>query len=115
MELDNNFDIKNEEFHIRKIVEDALNQSGITKTKFAKAIGVHLQNLNREFANADWSVMKLKKAGKMLNHDFSWILANEESNLPKTKIKLEIELEEDMLNAILSQFENKKIKNLIQK
>lgn len=115
MKPDNDFDIKNEELHIGKIVEDALNQSGITKTKFAKAIGVHLQNLNREFANADWSVMKLKKAGKMLNHDFSWILANEESNLPKTKIKLEIELEEDMLNTILNKIENKKNKTTIQK
>ena len=43
MKPDNDFDIKNEELHIGKIVEDALNQSGITKTKFAKAIGVHLQ------------------------------------------------------------------------
>ena len=58
--------MKKEELHIGKIVETAFNQSGITKTKFAEAIGVHLQNLNREFANADWSVMKLKKAGKMI-------------------------------------------------
>lgn len=107
--------MKEEELHIGKIVETAFNQSGITKTKFAEAIGVHLQNLNRKFANADWSVIKLRRAGEVLNYDFSWILTDKGAGRPKAKIKLEIELEEDMLDAVLSQLENKKIKNLIQK
>lgn len=107
--------MKKEELHIGKIVETAFNQSGITKTKFAEAIGVHLQNLNREFANADWSVIKLRRAGEVLNYDFSWILTDKGVGHPKAKIKLEIELEEDMLEVVLNQLENKKIKNLIQK
>ena len=107
--------MKEEELHIGKIVETAFNQSGITKTKFAEAIGVHLQNLNREFANSDWSVIKLRRAGEVLNYDFSWILTDKDAGRPKAKIKLEIELEEDMLEVVLNQLENKTIKNLIQK
>ena len=57
-----------EKFHIGSIVQSAFNQSNLTKSDFARKIGINSQNLNRHFENEDWSVIKLIKAGKTLNY-----------------------------------------------
>ena len=100
-------------FHIGSLVENAFRQSGKTKTELANAIGIANQNLNREFKNEDWSVIKLIKAGEFLNYDFSPLFSiAEKTNKPK--VLLQIEIEEEKVNDVLKVINNNELYNLIK-
>ena len=104
-----------EEIHIGKMVEKAFNQSSLTKTAFADAIGILNQNLNREFQKSDWSVIKLIKAGKVLNYDFSSLFAVGERVTQSSKVLLQIEVKEEDVNEVLKIIENKSLYNLLKR
>ena len=86
--------------HIGKLVEDAFNQKPITKKAFANAIGIQSQNIKRHFESEDWSVIKLISAGKVLNHDFSYLF-NPNTKKEKPKILFQIEVTEDNKNDVI--------------
>lgn len=87
--------------HIGSLVESAFNQSNKTKTEFANAIGIANQNLNREFKKEDWSVIKLIKAGRFLNHDFSYLFTLGEPIKSKPKVLVQIEIEDKKVSDVL--------------
>jgi hypothetical protein len=101
--------------HIGKLVESAFNQSEISKSQLSKAIGIYKQNLKREFENSDWSVIKLINAGKILNHDFSYLFTLEsEKESQKTKVILQIEVEDEKINDVLKVIANKNLYKILK-
>ena len=100
--------------HIGSIVEHAFNQSGLSKSEFARAIGIKNQNLNRYFANSDWSVIKLIESGKVLNHSFAYLfeLAGL-SKIESPKIMLQIEVKEDNMKEVAKLIVNKDLYQII--
>ncbi|MFA6779488.1 MAG: hypothetical protein WCU80_06900 [Paludibacteraceae bacterium] len=107
--------METKDFHIGKIVETAFIQSGLTKTEFAKAIGIHNQNLNREFEKQDWSVLKLIDAGKALHFDFSYLFAEIKKKEQKTEVVLQIKIEDSKVNEVLKVIENKELYSILKK
>lgn len=101
--------------HIGNLVENVFNQSNKTKTEFANAIGIANQNLNREFKNEDWSVIKLIKAGQFLQYDFSFLFAIGEPVKAKPKVLLQIEIEEEKVNDVLKVVSNNDLYNIIKR
>ena len=107
--------MEKENLHIGSLVEKAFNQSGKTKTEFAKAIGIANQNLNREFKKEDWSVIKLIRAGQFLNYDFSNLFVIGEPVKAKPKVLLQIEIEEGKVNDVLKVVSDNELYNIIKR
>lgn len=107
--------MEKENLHIGSLVEKAFNQSGKTKTEFAKAIGIANQNLNREFKKKDWGVIKLIKAGQFLNYDFSSLFIIGEPVKAKPKVLLQIEIDEGKVNDVLKIISDKELYNIIKR
>lgn len=102
--------------HIGRIVEEAFKHSRLSKSEFARKIDIPSQNVNRYFENEDWSVIKLIKAGKALNHDFSYLFKLENSNtIEPPKIFLQIEVLEDNMNEVSKLISNKELYQIIKK
>lgn len=101
--------------HIGNLVETAFNQSGKTKTEFANAIGVANQNINREFSKEDWSVIKLIRAGRFLNYDFSGLFEINAKAKDKPKVLLQIEIEDDKVKDVLKVINNSTLYDIIEK
>ncbi len=93
--------MKKDKIHIGEIVERAFYQSGMSKAEFARAIGSHNQNLNREFGNSDWSVLKLIAAGVALNFDFSYLFAVGDNAMQKPRVVLQLEVDDDKVTEVL--------------
>ena len=104
-----------EKIHIGKVVEEAFNKSTMTKTALAEAIGVHNQNLNREFKKQDWSVIKLISAGRALGYDFSPLFSIGKKEVQQPKVILQIEVKEENINDVLKIIENKSLYNILKK
>lgn len=98
--------MENKKIHIGKIVESAFIKSKASKKEFAAAVGIHEQNVNREFKNEDWSVIKMINAGRFLKEDFGYLFS-----LKKTppKVILQIEITKDKINSVLEAIENQKL------
>ena len=109
--------MKTEKIHIGKIVETAFNQSNMTKASFARALEVLPQNLNRELENEDWSVIKLIRAGQALKYDFSPLfkIDGELKEPQKSKVLLQIEIEDNKINDVLKVIENKQLYNILKR
>lgn len=108
--------MESKKIHIGKMVEAAFNQSGMSKVNFARALGILPQNVNREFDNADWSVIKLIKAGRILNFDFS-PLFKIDGEIPKTqkqRVLLQIEIEDDKIDYVLKAIKDKQLYNILR-
>lgn len=101
--------------HIGKLVESAFNQSTMSKSAFSKAIGIHNQNLNREFEKEDWSVLRLIEAGKVLHYDFSPLFKLDIVEKQKSKVLLQIEIEDEKVNDVLKVIQDKQLYNLLKK
>jgi transcriptional regulator with XRE-family HTH domain len=100
--------MNNGKLHIGKLVENAFNQSSLSKAEFARRIGIVSQNLNREFENEDWRVIKLINAGVALGHDFSYLFKIDDSKqVEQPKILLQIEVKEDNMQEIAKLIVNK--------
>lgn len=106
--------MEKEKLHIGSLVEKAFNSSGKTKTEFSNAIGIANQNLNREFAKKDWSVIKLIKAGQFLNYDFSGLFLIGDPVKAKPKVLLQIEIEDEKVNDVLKVVSNNDLYNIIK-
>lgn len=107
--------MEKEKLHIGNLVEKAFNQSGKTKTEFARAIGIANQNINREFSKADWSVIKLIRAGQFLNYDFSGLFLIGDPIKAKPKVLLQIEIEDEKVNDVLKVVSDKELYNIIKR
>lgn len=105
--------------HIGKLVEEAFykaNKENLSKASFAKAIGILPQNLNREFEKKDWSVIKLIMAGRILNYDFSSLFTIDSQNqTQKTKVMLQVEIEESKINDVLKAIEDKNLYKILKR
>ena len=99
--------------HIGELVEKAFNKSELTKSQFAERIGVQNQNVNRMFKNEDWSVIKLIEAGEALGTDFSFLFGKKK--VEKSKMILQIEIEDDKFNDVLKSIENKELYDILKK
>ncbi|MDR0874186.1 MAG: hypothetical protein LBN27_12100 [Prevotellaceae bacterium] len=106
--------MKEKKLHIGQIVKNAFEQSRMTKADFARAIGSYSQNLEREFGNEDWYVLKLIKAGKALNYDFSNLLALSAKDPQKTEVMLQIKVGDDKMNDVLKFIEEKKLYEILR-
>jgi len=105
----------NEKLHIGSIVQRAFNQSSLTKSDFARKIGINSQNLNRHFENEDWSVIKLIKAGKALEHDFSYLFELDGfKRVEQPKIILQIEVKEDNMKEVAKLITNKELYQVVK-
>lgn len=104
------------EINIGEIVQEAFKKGDLSKAEFARQIGIKSQNLKRQFESRDWEVIKLIKAGKALNHSFSYLfdLDGFKKN-ENPKIYLKIEVNEDNMNEVLKLIENKELYQIIKK
>jgi hypothetical protein len=101
--------------HIGQLVQNAFNQSTLTKVEFARKIGIEPQNVNRHFENEDWSVIKLINAGKALNYDFSYLFELEGlKKIEHPKIILQIEVKEDNMKEVAKLIMNKDLYQIIK-
>jgi plasmid maintenance system antidote protein VapI len=107
--------METKKIHIGSIVENAFNQSNMSKSAFAKAIGIHNQNIKREFEKQDWSVIKLIEAGKILEYDFSPLFSLGEKPVQQPKVILQIEVKEENISEVLKIIENKNLYNILKK
>lgn len=107
--------IEIEKIHIGKIVSKALSRSKLTKSEFAREIDVYSQNINRMLESEDWSAIKLIKAGEVLGVDFSFLFGKQHKKAEKSKMILQIEIEEDKFNDVLKNIENKDLYNILKK
>lgn len=109
--------METKKIHIGELVESAFNKSNLIKSEFAEAIGVHAQNLNKLFKNEDWSVIKLIRAGRSLNYDFSPLFMLEEISreIQKPKVLLQIEVEEEKVNEVLKIIQDKDLYNILKR
>jgi plasmid maintenance system antidote protein VapI len=101
----------NKKIHCGKIVESVFNQNKASKKEFAAAVGIHVQNLNREFKNVDWSVIKMINAGKFLKHDFGYLFS---LGKKQPKMLLQIEVTNDKINDVLAAVENQKLCEILR-
>jgi DNA-binding XRE family transcriptional regulator len=101
--------------HIGSLVENAFNESKMSKSSFARAIGVHNQNINREFEKQDWSVIKLIEAGRVLKYDFSALFSLNEMEAQKPKVLIQIEVQEENVKDVLKIIENKSLYNILKR
>ena len=104
--------MNNKKIHIGEIVEKAFNQSGKSKKEFAVAIGIHNQNVNREFKNPDWSAIKLIDAGKFLEHDFGYLFS---LGSTPPKMILQIEVTKEKITNVLKAIENQELFEVFSK
>ena len=109
--------MKTEKIHVGKLVELAFNQGNLSKAAFSKSLGILPQNLNREFENEDWSVIKLIRAGKSLKYDFSPLFSIDEptKEIKTPKVMLQVEIEQDKINEVLKYIEDKELYKILKR
>lgn len=109
--------MKTEKIHIGKLVETAFNQSSMSKAAFSKSLEIQPQNLNREFENEDWSVIKLIRAGKALKYDFSplFLIDAPMKEVKIPKVLLQLEIEESKINEVLKYIEDKELYKILKR
>jgi hypothetical protein len=107
--------MQQKKLHIGHLVQHAFNQSDLTKAQFSRKIGIASQNLNREFENEDWYVIKLIKAGEALNHDFSYLFELEGlKKIEQPKIMLQIEVNEDNMKEVANLIVKKELYQIVK-
>lgn len=101
--------------HIGKIVEEACNQSNYTKTYIGHEMGLSKQRLNNRFKKDDWSVKELFTISKILGYDFVAQFTQPKDPQPqRTKVVLQVEVEEDKTNEVLDYIRDKGLSGLLK-
>ena len=108
--------MENEKLHIGRIVESAFKKSNLTKSEFARRLGVYPQNLQRMFEKDDWLVSNLIKAGDVLNVDFSFIM-KPSGGLGESEdareVLLQIKLSQSEAERVFASLDDKTIGDIV--
>lgn len=101
--------------HIGRIVEEACNKSNYTKVQIAKQMGLSKQRLNTRFKKDDWSVKELFTVSKILGQDFIALFTQpKEKAQQRTKVVLQIEVEDDKTNEVLDYIQDKGLNSILK-
>ena len=107
--------MESKKIHIGSIIETAFNKSDLTKSEFARKIGINSQNVNRLFENDDCSIIKLINIGKVLNYDFSYLFGIDGAKaIEPPKILLQIEVNEDNMKEVSKLIINKELYQIVK-
>lgn len=107
--------MKTTEIHLGKQIEEACNQSNYSKTEIGKRMGLSKQRLNNRFKKDDWSVKELFTISQILGHDFvAQFTQPKEPILQKTKVVLQIEVEDDKTNEVLDYIKDKGLGSILK-
>lgn len=101
--------------HIGKQIEEACNQSNYSKTEIGKRMGLSKQRLNNRFKKDDWSVKELFTISQILGRDFVVQFTQPQDPQPqRTKVVLQIEVEDDKTNEVLGYIKDKGLGNMLK-
>ncbi|MBQ2054943.1 MAG: hypothetical protein II489_01435 [Bacteroidaceae bacterium] len=88
----------------------------MTKSEFARRLGVYPQNLQRMFEKDDWLVSNLIKAGDVLNVDFSFIMKPSgglDENEYAREVLLQIRLSQSEAERVFASLDDKTIGDIV--
>ena len=101
--------------HIGKIVEEACNQSNYTNVEIAEKAGISKQTLNGWFKKDDLYVKDLFTISKVLRRDFVAMFTQPKEDTPqRTKVVLQVEVEESKTNEVLDYIQDKGLGNILK-
>ncbi len=107
--------MKAQEIHLGEQIEEACNQSNYTKVEIAKRMGLSKQSLHNRFKKDDWSVKELFTISQILGHDFvAQFTQPKEPAVQKTKVVLQIEVEDDKTNEVLDYIKDKGLGGILK-
>ncbi|MBQ6962952.1 MAG: hypothetical protein IJP79_04490 [Paludibacteraceae bacterium] len=88
----------------------------MTKSEFARRLGVYPQNLQRMFEKDDWLVSNLIKAGDVLNVDFSFVM-KPSGGLGESEdareVLLQIKLSQSEAERVFASLDDKTIGDIV--
>jgi hypothetical protein len=88
----------------------------LTKSEFARRLGVYPQNLQRMFEKDDWLVSNLIKAGDVLNVDFSFIMKPSgglDESTDVREVLLQIRLSQSEAERVFASLDDKAIGDIV--
>lgn len=101
--------------HLGEMVKEACKQSNYTNVEIAKKMGLSKQTLNTRFKKDDWSVKELFTISQILNRDFVALFTQpKEPAAQKTKVVLQIEVEDDKTNEVLDYIKDKGLGSILK-
>ncbi|MBP5135882.1 MAG: helix-turn-helix transcriptional regulator [Paludibacteraceae bacterium] len=108
--------MEKEKLHIGRIVESAFKKSNLTKSEFARRLGVYPQNLQRMFEKEDWLVSNLIKASDALNVDFSYVIKSPQfaqESKESRDVLLQIRLSPSEAERVFASLDDKSIGEIV--
>lgn len=105
------------EIHVGKTVSDICKQRGYKYSEIAQKIGISKQTLNSRFKKSDWSVKDLFTISQVVGYDFVSMFTQPQKNddeEQKTKVVLQIEVEQSKTNDVLEYIKDKQLYNILK-
>lgn len=103
------------EIHVGKLIQDACKQSNYKMVEIAKECGISKQTLNGWFKKDDLYVKDLFTISKVLGRDFVALFTQPKEDTPqRTKVVLQVEVEEDKTNEVLDYIRDKGLSSMLK-
>lgn len=103
------------EIHVGKLIQDACKQSNYKMVEIAKECGISKQTLNGWFKKDDLYVKDLFTISKVLGRDFVSLFTQPKEDTPqRTKVVLQVEVEESKTNEVLAYIQDKGLGNILK-
>lgn len=107
--------METKEIHVGKLIQDACKQSNYKLVEIAKECGISKQTLNGWFKKDDLYVKDLFTISKVLGKDFVSLFTQPKEESPqRTKVVLQVEVEESKTNEVLDYIQDKGLGSILK-
>lgn len=107
--------MEKENINIGKFVEKTIKQRGLKPSEVANAAGITRQRLNGWLKKSDLYVKDLFTLSKAVGFDFVAMFNQPKEDLQKTRVVLQIEIEQEKSDEVLRYIKDNELYNILKK